>query len=91
MVGKRFSDDMVDIEAFRVNKPGGIWLVFTYYDQVSYSLGQMVKRCDDLPTEYPDLFKKEMVPIKWVNWTGESKTYRHFNADAFLQGTQSSF
>lgn len=91
MQGKRFTDEVVEMEAFKVDQPGGKWLVFTYYQTVSHHLGQMVKRCDDLPTEYPDFWKDKMVPIQWKRWTGESKDYRHFNADEFLQGMNRSF
>lgn len=91
MQGKRFTDDIVEMEAFRVNEPGGKWLVFTYYQAVSHHLGQMVKRCDDLPVEYPDFFKAEMVPIQWKNWTGESKEFRMCHAEEFLHGLKEYF
>lgn len=91
MQGKRFTDEMVEIEALRVDKPGGKWLVITYYQTISYIFGQLVKRCDELPTEYPDHYKNEMVPIKWKNWTGESKEFRAMHAEEFLQGRSTSF
>lgn len=91
MQGKRFRDDIVEIEAFKVDKPGGKWLVFTYYHSVSYVLGQLVKRCDELPTEYPNLYTQEMVPIKWTRWTGESKAYREMHAAEFMEGLKESF
>ncbi len=91
MQGKRFTDDVVEIEAFKVDQPGGKWLVISYYAVSSKYLGQMVKRCDTLPTKYPDIFRGDMIPIKWVNWTGESKEYRLCHAEAFLDGQSESF
>jgi hypothetical protein len=93
MQAKRYTDDVVEIEAFRVNEPGGKWLVFTSYipGMLTYTLGQMVKRCDDLPTEYPDCLKNEMVPIKWKNWTGEGKEFRMGHAEEFLGGLKRTF
>lgn len=91
MQAKHFHDDMVEIEAFKVDAPGGKWLVITYYQVVSNTLGQMVKRCNELPTKYPDHYKNEMVPIKWKNWTGESKEFRAMHAEEFLSGFKESF
>lgn len=90
MTGKRFRDSIVEMEAFKVDQPGGKWLVFTYYHMVSHQLGQLVKRCDDLPEYYHNL-DGEPVEIKWKGWTGESKDFRSLHADEFLHGMKRSF
>jgi 23S rRNA G2069 N7-methylase RlmK/C1962 C5-methylase RlmI len=91
MQGKRFRNDTVEIEAFKVDHPGGKWVMITYYEAISQAMGWLVKRCDELPTEYPDFHRQVMVPIKWKNWTGESKEFRVMDALAFLSGASQRF